>query len=66
MKETIKTTVNSNVYKQLLIRKIWKELCLCPICYKRNDSIYGGENFVRKYDRTWKKYRKTQYRTVEK
>ena len=67
MRETLKTTINSGVYKKLVLRKIQKDYGLCLICIQRcNGRLYGGENLHLKFfgnrDRSWKRHRKTQYK----
>jgi len=67
MKETLKTTTNNSVFKKLRTRQ-GKYICL--ICFKRSNrgDIYAGCAYMFRPDRTrksWKHYRKNQYKTVE-
>jgi len=62
MKETVETTTNSSVYKKLQTAQIIKDDCLCWYCFVKNDSKYGGENLQRRYLRSWKSFRRTQYK----
>lgn len=64
MRETLKNTTNSSVYKKLKMRH-WN--IGCWICFKRSGgNKYGGcDGPDRKYLRNWKQYRKTQYKIKE-
>jgi len=62
MRETLKNTANSSVYKKLLLKKYG---CLgCWVCWIRSGgNRYGGcDGPDRPTMRNWKQYRKEQYR----
>lgn len=57
LKEVIDTTTNSTVYK----KAVWKDLC--PF-----ESLKVVRYFfrsIKKQDRSWKRYRKTQYKNKD-
>lgn len=66
MRESLSTTDNSSIYNKLLKRKIAEEKGLCIYCWKKSGVMWGGENYwikdKRKKDRSWKKFRKKQYK----
>lgn len=59
-KTVMKTTDNSALYNKAKIRRSMKDKGICPYC-----PLKGGENeglWGRKIKRSWKQYRKVQYK----
>ena len=59
MRKLLKTTSDSHTYNVALYWTILKETVRCIYC-----PFYGGDNPPRpdRKDRSWKRYRKTQYK----
>ena len=61
-KEEMKWCSNSTLYNKLRWKRIYQDECLCPYCSPHAGCNARGDFFKR----SWKEYRKTQYKVVRK